>query len=77
MSVKPDLQYRGKEIIKGDKFVASKNFKVNKKNSRAMEETAQKMDFIRYDHVHMLTEKKKSISRVLKTVVFRQVMGGM
>ena len=61
MSVKPDLQYRGKEIIKGDDFVASRNFKVNKKNSRAMEETAQKMDFIQFDQVHMLTEKKNQL----------------
>ena len=37
-----------------------------------MEETAQKMDFIQYDQVHMLTEKKKSISRVLKILTTEQ-----
>lgn len=59
MSVIPDLQYRGKEVIKGDEFAASKNFKVNQKNSRAIEETAKKMNLIQYDQIHMLTEKKK------------------
>ena len=33
-----DLQYRGKEVIKGDEFAASKNFKVNQKTN----ETAKK-----------------------------------
>ena len=72
MSLIPDLQYRGKEVIKGHEFAASKNFKVNKKNSRAIEETAQKMDFIHYDQIHMLTEKKKAVSRELKKLSTEQ-----
>ena len=68
----PDLQYRGKEVIKGDEFAASKNFKVNQKNSRAIEETAKKMDLIQYDQIHMLTEKKKAVSRELKKLTTEQ-----